>query len=71
MSVWSGRQAALPISGGDTATAGYEAALESVEAIRGVLRDEHSLLTQYKMIVWGRAFTPIQVFLPLAAPCLI
>lgn len=25
------------------------------------LKDEHSLLTQYKMITWGRIFTPIQV----------
>lgn len=54
-------QAALPISSNsDTSAAGYEAALDGVEAIRSVLRDEHSLLTQYKMIVWGRVFTPIQ-----------
>ena len=42
-------------------SAGYEAALDGLEQLRAVLRDEHSLLTQYKMIVWGRVFTPVQV----------
>lgn len=55
-------QAAVPVAdGGDVGAAGYEAALDGLEALRTVLRDEHSLLTQYKMIVWGRIFTPVQV----------
>lgn len=55
-------QAAIPVAdGGDVGAAGYEAALDGLEALRAVLRDEHSLLTQYKMIVWGRVFTPVQV----------
>lgn len=54
-------QAAVPMAdGGDVGAAGYEAALDGLEALRSVLRDEHSLLTQYKMIVWGRVFTPVQ-----------
>lgn len=53
-------QAAPVNSGGDSSTAAFEAALEGVEALKMVLRDEHSLLTQYKMLVWGRVFTPIQ-----------
>ena len=52
--------------GGDVGAAGYEAALDGLEALRAVLRDEHSLLTQYKMIVWGRVFTPVQVRTPSA-----
>ena len=58
-------QAAVPIAdGGDVGAAGYEAALDGLEALRAVLRDEHSLLTQYKMIVWGRVFTPVQARSP-------
>lgn len=57
-------QAAVPVAdGGDVGAAGYEAALDGLQALRAVLRDEHSLLTQYKMIVWGRVFTPVQVCL--------
>ncbi len=39
----------------------FESTIEAVERLRRALRDEHSLLTQYKMIAWGRVFTPIQV----------
>jgi hypothetical protein len=62
-------QAAVPVAdGGDVGAAGYEAALDGLEALRAVLRDEHSLLTQYKMIVWGRVFTPVQVRSPVCVP---
>ena len=54
--------------GVDVGAEGYEAALEGVEAVRAVLRDEHSLLTQYKMIIWGRVFTPIQARIPTHLP---
>lgn len=64
-------QAAVPVAdGGDVGAAGYEAALDGLEALRAVLRDEHSLLTQYKMIVWGRVFTPVQVHI-LRCWCLL
>ena len=39
----------------------FESTIEAVQRVRRTLRDEHSLLTQYKMIAWGRVFTPIQV----------
>ena len=69
----AGRQAAVPVNGGaGGGAAEYEAALEGVESVRNVLRDEHSLLTQYKMIVWGRVLTPIQACThlpPLPPPC--
>ena len=39
----------------------FESTIEAVERLRRALRDEHSLLTQYKMIAWGRVFTPVQV----------
>ncbi len=38
-----------------------ESTIEVVDRLRRALRDEHSLLAQYKMIAWGRVFTPIQV----------
>ena len=56
------RQAAMPVTdGGDHGAAQYEATVDCLEQLRGRLRDEHSLLTQYKMIVWGRVLTPLQV----------
>ena len=55
-------QGAMPVCDGDEAGPDrFESSIEAVERLRGALRDEHSLLTQYKMIAWGRVFTPIQV----------
>lgn len=55
-------QSALPVHDGDERPLGdFEATLDSAELLKVALRDEHSLLTQYKMITWGRIFTPIQV----------
>ena len=55
-------QAAVPVADGrDHGASQFEATLDAVEQLRAILRDEHSLLTQYKMIVWGRVFTPVQV----------
>ena len=47
--------------GDDRPLGDFETTLDSVELLKVALRDEHSLLTQYKMITWGRIFTPIQV----------
>ncbi len=46
----------------------FESTIEAVERLRRALRDEHSLLTQYKMIAWGRVFTPIQVTIAWQIP---
>ena len=52
----------MPVFDGDEAGPDrFESTIEAVERLRRALRDEHSLLTQYKMIAWGRVFTPIQV----------
>ena len=54
-------QSVSPVADGhDHSAAQFEASLDAVEQLKATLRDEHSLLTQYKMIVWGRVFTPIQ-----------
>jgi hypothetical protein len=54
-------QAAAPVADGhDHNATQFEATLDAVEQLKAILRDEHSLLTQYKMIVWGRVFTPVQ-----------
>ena len=58
-------QAAAPLADGhDHSAAQFEATLDAVEQLKAILRDEHSLLTQYKMIVWGRVFTPVQARAP-------
>ena len=54
-------QAVVPTADGrDHGAAQFEATLDTVEQLKAILRDEHSLLTQYKMIIWGRVFTPVQ-----------
>jgi len=55
-------QAVVPVADGhDHGASQFEATLDAVEQLRSILRDEHSLLTQYKMIIWGRVLTPVQV----------
>ena len=51
--------------GHDHSAPQFEATLDAVEQLKAILRDEHSLLTQYKMIVWGRVFTPVQARMQL------
>lgn len=41
----------------------YESTFEDVERLKSILRDEHSLLAQYKMCIWSRVLTPSQAAL--------
>ena len=55
-------QAAIPVAeGGDQSTWQFQHTMDAIEQLKMVLREEHSLLMQYKMIIWGRVFTPIRV----------
>ena len=55
-------QGAMPVGvGAEASPLAFEATVDALEQLKAVLRDEHSLLTQYKMITWGRILTPIQV----------
>lgn len=39
----------------------YASTLEDAERLKIILRDEHSLLAQYRICVWSRVLTPSQV----------